>query len=249
MELAEYLSWDSRHFRKRIGRIRVHALDEAGMHAVLVWAEDEQIECLYYLVDGDQPQAAWLAEQAGFHLVDVRITLTYRPDHPGVYKSNPTAAPAGVSLRPAGDHDVQELENLAAGSFTTTRFFVDPHFSRADSARMYERWVNNNLQDPTGRVIVAERGHQIAGFISLGQGFDTGRGSIELLVTHPETRGLGVGQALIRCAQEWLEETGLTGLRVVTQGSNQSAQRAYQRAGFLTENLQLWYHKWFTQDS
>jgi hypothetical protein len=32
---------------------------------------------------------------------------------------------------------------------------------------------------------------------------------------------------------------------VVTQGNNLAAQRLYQTCGFLSRDLQLWYHKWY----
>jgi hypothetical protein len=34
-------------------------------------------------------------------------------------------------------------------------------------------------------------------------------------------------------------------VNVVTQGRNSKAQRLYERCGFLTRSVQLWYHRWF----
>jgi len=36
---------------------------------------------------------------------------------------------------------------------------------------------------------------------------------------------------------------------VVTQGRNLAAQRLYQRNGFVTASLQLWYHRWFPREN
>ena len=34
-------------------------------------------------------------------------------------------------------------------------------------------------------------------------------------------------------------------MKVVTQGRNIAGQRLYQRCGFLTRSVELWYHKWY----
>jgi ribosomal protein S18 acetylase RimI-like enzyme len=34
-------------------------------------------------------------------------------------------------------------------------------------------------------------------------------------------------------------------VNVVTQGRNVRAQRLYQKSGFATDSVMLWYHKWF----
>jgi dTDP-4-amino-4,6-dideoxy-D-galactose acyltransferase len=43
----------------------------------------------------------------------------------------------------------------------------------------------------------------------------------------------------------WFAQHGCDRVQVVTQGRNLAAQRLYQRAGFLTADLKLWYHKWY----
>ena len=43
---------------------------------------------------------------------------------------------------------------------------------------------------------------------------------------------------------EELYKDGITYIDVVTQGRNYSAQRLYQRCGFITQSTELWYHKW-----
>jgi hypothetical protein len=39
---------------------------------------------------------------------------------------------------------------------------------------------------------------------------------------------------------------GAQDVAVVTQGRNGAAQRLYQRCGFVTHALDLWYHKWYS---
>ena len=44
---------------------------------------------------------------------------------------------------------------------------------------------------------------------------------------------------------DWFRTQGAHEVTVVTQGNNRAAQRLYQQCGFLSRDLQLWYHKWY----
>ena len=70
-------------------------------------------------------------------------------------------------------------------------------------------------------------------------------GEIALVGVQARARGRGIGQALLQAARTWFEENGLRAIRVATQGRNLAAQRLYQRNGFRTETVQLYYHRWF----
>ena len=59
------------------------------------------------------------------------------------------------------------------------------------------------------------------------------------------SRGRGGGSALVQGALAWFADRGVTQVLVVTQGRNVGAQRLYQKAGFLTRKVELWYHRWF----
>jgi ribosomal protein S18 acetylase RimI-like enzyme len=60
----------------------------------------------------------------------------------------------------------------------------------------------------------------------------------------PEAQGRGLGRQLIQAAIGFFERQAATRITVVTQGRNVRAQRLYQRCGFVTESLLLWYHWW-----
>jgi RimJ/RimL family protein N-acetyltransferase len=46
-------------------------------------------------------------------------------------------------------------------------------------------------------------------------------------------------------ALQWFADQGMDSMEVVTQGRNVAAQRLYQKCGFATKEVQLWYHHWF----
>ena len=70
------------------------------------------------------------------------------------------------------------------------------------------------------------------------------QGKIGLLGLAADQRGRGLAQALAGRALGWFFTAGCEQVSVVTQGRNLAAQRLYQRTGFLTQKVQLWYHKW-----
>jgi dTDP-4-amino-4,6-dideoxy-D-galactose acyltransferase len=50
---------------------------------------------------------------------------------------------------------------------------------------------------------------------------------------------------LVDQALAWFAQQKVTRVQVVTQGRNILAQRMYQRSGFVTHTVKLWYHRWF----
>jgi ribosomal protein S18 acetylase RimI-like enzyme len=70
-------------------------------------------------------------------------------------------------------------------------------------------------------------------------------GQIGLLGVSANAQGKGYGSQLIEAAFCWFAEHGAGEVSVVTQGRNVGAQRVYQKYGFLTKSVHLWYHRWF----
>src|SRR5262249_26409129 len=72
---STFLSWDSRHFGFRIGRINAANLDEKTCAEALQWAGREHIDCLYFLAVADDVESSQIAEANRFQLFDRRVTL------------------------------------------------------------------------------------------------------------------------------------------------------------------------------
>ncbi|HXO26520.1 MAG TPA: hypothetical protein VOA80_04195, partial [Thermoanaerobaculia bacterium] len=53
-------------------------LNRERLAAIERWVAREGIECLYFLADPGDPETAPLAEESGFRLVDLRVTLDRR---------------------------------------------------------------------------------------------------------------------------------------------------------------------------
>jgi ribosomal protein S18 acetylase RimI-like enzyme len=230
---VEVLDWDSEHFGVRIGRVPSGRLDAQSAGAVLAAAEEAQVACLYLLAAADDQDTVRAAEDAGFRLTDVRLTLD-RPASADVL--------AHPDVRAAVPGDVGALAPIAADAHTDSRFFADPRFDRAAAARLYERWIEASVAgDFADLAFTALADGAPCGYITGRSGDEA---SIGLLGVGAAARGRGLGPQLVAAFVAAAARAGAERVSVVTQGRNVQAQRLYQRAGFRTARVELWYHRW-----
>jgi len=72
---CELLDWDSAFFGKKIARITTNRLTVTDLVSIFDWCARQQIQCLYFLCDLDHDESILLAEEHGFHLVDIKVDL------------------------------------------------------------------------------------------------------------------------------------------------------------------------------
>src|ERR1700747_256473 len=75
---CEYLDWDSEFFGRRIARVTALRLTEKSIADIDEWCSAHRIECLYFLADSADRSTTKLAQENGFRLMDVRVTLDVR---------------------------------------------------------------------------------------------------------------------------------------------------------------------------
>lgn len=230
------LEWDSAFFRKRIARVTRPALTLSETDTVLNWCAENQIDCLYWLINVDDLNSIRAAEAHRFQLVDIRVTLRLTiPD---------SARSADPGIRPASTDDLPALKAIARTAHTDSRFFADPHFSRERSEELYAVWLERDFRE--GILWVADGEDAPQGYITCRMISDA-TGQIGLLGVGAHARGRGIGASLVRQAVHWFKSQGAGTALVVTQGRNTRAQRLYQYAGFVTDQIQIWFHRWFTE--
>lgn len=230
-----YLEWDSAFWNHRVARVNQHTLTEATLADVLVWCADKTIDLLYFLAEPDDALTVQLAESNRFRLVDIRLTFEHR------LQTSPDAILEGV--RPVTDNDIDVLRAIAKNSYYDSRFYYDPLLPAYRVDALYETWITNSCNGYANEVLVADVDGQPSGFITCH--LDGDIGSIGLVGVGTAARGQGIGRLLVQAALAWFAEKDMRAVTVVTQGRNVAAQRLYQRAGFMTESVRLWYHRWF----
>jgi ribosomal protein S18 acetylase RimI-like enzyme len=240
---CRYLDWDSHFFQRRIARLLPTRLEPQVMEQALDWCRGQEIDCLYFLAAGDHPLSSRLACQHGFILVDTRLTLERDLSSLEIE----TVAPSGDAwVRDWQPSDIPALSDIAAHSFTQTRFHNDPGFSRERAEALYRTWIETSCQGYADQVLVVVDRDTPAGFITLNVHAGQSLGSIALLGVAQASRQRGLGSRLVSAGLTWLAAHGAVRAAVVTAGANLPALRLYQRSGFHLSDFSLWFHKWFS---
>jgi dTDP-4-amino-4,6-dideoxy-D-galactose acyltransferase len=264
--------WDSAFFGVRIAEVAARRPAADELHRIAGQSDDAGIDCLYLLADAADADTLRAAEQNGFSLVDIRLTLdcelgvASRSPSRGAAADAATAssrgtvseldltANAGAQIRAASATDLTALKTLARTSHRNTRFYRDPRFDRERCDELYAVWIERSINGELADAVwVVDVGGAACGYLTIRA--DTGApvsadprerraSTIGLIAIDPRHRGRGYGDALLRHAQTWTSERGLRRVRVVTQGNDPRAIRFYERAGFLASRVELWYHRW-----
>jgi dTDP-4-amino-4,6-dideoxy-D-galactose acyltransferase len=234
---CEFLAWDTEFFGARIARLKTSRPSPSDIEAALDWCRRERIACLYFLAESGDLQTVRLAEENGFRMTDQRITFARK-------LTAPTEAPPADSIRPSLASDIPSLTAIARQSHRDTRFYFDPRFAQSRCDDLYAVWIEKSCTGWAQRVLVAAIDGEAAGYCSCHLTPD-GVGSIGLIAVAPQWQARGFGPKLVSSALAFFQSNQATRVTVVTQGRNVAAQRLYQRAGFVTDAVQIWYHKWF----
>lgn len=239
-ETGKFLDWDSDFFGYRIARAISSYLTQENVRLLLEWGEAQRIDCLYFLCDAEDQESVQLAQAYGFFFVDIRLTLD-KPLRTDVIGYDPSAQ--GI-IRPAAADDLKTLREIARAGHRNTRFYYDPHFPVDRCDALYETWIEKSFYGYADAVLVADVNGQAAGYISCHLLDQREEGQIGLTAVAANQQKQGLGQKLVNASLDWFGTQGVKSVSVVTQGRNVQAQRLYQRCGFLTKTVQLWYHRW-----
>ena len=237
-DIGQLLEWDSQFFGRRIGRLKASRLTANLIPLVESWCRAQRLEGLYFLADPNHEETSRLTMEHHFQFVDTRMTLNLElPPAAQLPDQEQLIRPATAADRPA-------LRQMARRLHPDSRFFFDNRFDPALSERMFETWIEKSCANPEGQVFVADWNGRLAGYIACRQP-QPDWGQVDLLGVDESAQGQGLGGKLISTALRWFAARPVRHVRVVTQGRNVRAQRLYQRAGFVTRSVELWYHRWF----
>ena len=154
--------WESRFFGRRMGRLALAAEAAAALEppawqqaVSLIAAESDAYNLVQIHLDVRRLALAPALEEAGFRLVDTRISFLTRLDPRLLERHHP---PIG-EVRLAAPQDLADLLALAHRRLTHNPGFHSRYKNRAfftpeETARWFTAWVENDLADPRSRMAV-----------------------------------------------------------------------------------------------
>lgn len=164
--------WETRFFGRRMGGLSIAPAPAAGLspgewqQAVsLVEAGADSYHLVQVHLDVRGLSLAPALEEAGFRLVDTRISFLTRLDRRLLYRPQP---PLG-EVRLATPQHLAELLALTQRSLTDnpgfhSRYKLPEYFTPEEAGRWFSAWVENDLADPTALVAVWLVEGRAAGF-------------------------------------------------------------------------------------
>lgn len=221
----QFLDWDSNFFNLNISKLDV--LDVFINKANLDFTTNDLIYVFSNIRQHD-------LEKDGGKLVDVKITY----EKPIVEKTEDNFPEISSYSENVND----ELFKLGIASGWASRFNIDPRL-KDKFVELYELWVTNSVARIIADEIyvVKDNGHFI-GLMTLKQIGQTGK--IGIIAVDENHRGKEFGKKLLRYADKWYFDKGITQALVVTQQLNTNACKFYEKNGYSIRSIEYIYHVW-----
>lgn len=158
----------------------------------------------------------------GFSLIDTNISFSKSTEHK-IHTSKHS--------RFARDDDAKKICAIAYGSFTKSRFHLDPQIDNSIANTIKREWANNYFNGTRGKwMIVSEYKNQLAGFLTILINHNNEL-VIDLIAVAPDFRGKGLGKDMIQYACENCHCINKT-ITVGTQLCNTESIQFYESMGF-----------------
>jgi GNAT superfamily N-acetyltransferase len=135
-----------------------------------------------------------------------------------------------MHITPANTFDIPALCDLLGILFSQEAEFKPNHEAQS-------RGLTRIISSPEiGLIVVARQDNQIIGMVNLLFTISTALGDrvalLEDMVVSPNARGSGVGSRLLEQAIQFARLNGCKRITLLTDSTNESAQRFYQKHGF-----------------
>ena len=125
---------------------------------------------------------------------------------------------------------------------------IDPKLrAGASMADEYFDWLIERCAQTAGKIFVAERRGAVAGFVSVFARIESDPveevpyeyAHINDVVVLPDYRGEGLGHSLLRKAEDYAREQGVTLVKIAVLAQNRNALALYEDTGFGAQELTL----------
>lgn len=140
-----------------------------------------------------------------------------------------------------------ELKELAYLSGHQSRFYLDPHFKKADFRKLYDKWLENALNKTHDNVFLVYHDELLNKPIALLTGkinnIDLNT-RVGLFAVHESQQGKGLGKMMLNAFEQLGKTSNSINITIPTQTENLGACRFYEASGYQALPTQFIYHLW-----
>lgn len=151
-----------------------------------------------------------------------------------------------MTFSSAQKEDINQISKLANNIYLSSRYYYDDNFDKHKVNLYYKDWLKKSVYgkfDDLCLILKNKKNNYLLGFVTIKINSDKSA-SIGLIGVNKDFQRQGFGSILIKNLFFYLYKIKIKKLYVITQGRNISAQRLYQKNGFIINNTEIWYHKW-----
>ncbi len=233
----KYLDWDSKFFNKKIGKFNLDFDDISYVEFQFEKAIVDRYKLIYVFTNPSfffPP--AFLSRYKGI-LVDTKVKYRQK-----LLMNTNSKSLSNIHTFQVGD-DLETLYNLAYLSGNFSRFKKDIYFSDHEFKNLYRTWIDNSIKGVLAdKIFLYKKNDNILGMVTVKILQEIG--TIGLMATDNESRGKGIGTALLNQARIYLSTNCNYNLEVTTQKANKLACRFYEANGMEVKQKTNVYHFW-----
>ena len=146
------------------------------------------------------------------------------------------------NIRAYQEKDLEKLKKITSGAFTTTHWYNDKRLSKEYIDKIYLKWVENSCHGRAEAVFVWGKKGNILGYVACNK--KNNCGVIDLIAVSKNSRGKGIGKALVNAACSYFNKIGLKSVEVKTEAANIPALNLYTECGFRVSWVGVNISKW-----
>lgn len=232
-----HLDWDSKFFKKKIGKIDLDIDDISYVEFQFEKASVDRYKLIYVFTN---PSfffpSTFLSKYKGI-FVDTKVMYEQK-----LLKNTNSKFLSNIHTFQLGD-DIESLYKLAYLSGNYSRFRKDKNFSDHEFKNLYRTWVDNSIRGVIADTIfLYKKNDNIMGMVTVKISQEIG--SIGLMAADKESRGSGIGTALLNQTRFYLSANCIYNFEVTTQKANKLACRFYETNGMQVKQKTNVYHFW-----
>ncbi len=216
-DMLQHTEWDTAFFGFKVAKLECSDLNKELLKKCIERAREKKIMCIYCLSD---PENEVILKSVGFKKFDEKIEYIFNIQEDEPFEN--------IKIEEVKSEDIPKIKKIASKAFRgMTRFYRDPHFDPKKIDILYEKWVENLVNDKDSTILIIKENDNIAAFNGIS--IKNGDGRIELIAVDEHYKNKGYGKLLIKQAYKFFNKINLEKKNINIEG-----RRIYLRP--LTEN-------------